>query len=150
MDNVFVYRFDDKVGVPSRNNPIDAGLDLYANEDKTIKVGETGLVSTGVAINVPDGYVGRIAPRSSNSLKGLIIGAGVVDPGYSGNIGVVIHNFSARDQLTSDSYSSEYSIKKGDKIAQILFYKVATPVPYIVEELWVSGRGSKGLGSSGR
>ena len=83
---------------PSRATVGSAGYDLYASEEVTIKAGETGLVKTGVCTNFARHMYARIAARSGLSLKkGIMIGAGVIDSDYSGEIGVVVHNFGKED-----------------------------------------------------
>lgn len=155
---VKVYKLDPDAKLPTRNKKTDAGLDLYAVEDIFIPVGQTGKVKTGVAVEIPVGYVGRISDRSGMASKGLIVGAGVIDAGYTGDHTVVLHNFNNKD-LTSlfmngwHSYKPEtltgYKVSKGDKIAQLVIYPVETPEVEVVEELWISERGNTGWGSSG-
>lgn len=150
MKTIQVFLRDERAIAPSRNKTTDAGLDLYSIEDKFIEVGSTAVVRTGVSINVPEGMVGKIEDRSSLASKGLRTGAGVVDTGYSGEVGVVLHNLTS--QLASDPvlHRRGYQIRKGDKIAQFLVYDVATPAVEVVPNLWESERGAGGFGSSGR
>jgi dUTP pyrophosphatase len=90
--------------------------------------------------------------------KGLRTGAGVIDAGYAGEVGVVLHNLNNKSHpqhpkdLDSiwNSVERGYQIKKGDKIAQLLIYKVAIDEPIEVQELWASERGAAGYGSSGK
>lgn len=129
--------------IPSRANDTDAGYDLSSVEDCTVPARQRLLVSTGLAIQVPVDCYARIAPRSGLSLKGgLQVGAGVVDSGYRGIVKVLLFNHTDTD----------YEIKKGDRIAQIIFERIYTPslieeVPY--EELSASDRGAGGFGSTG-
>lgn len=148
--NISVSLLSENATTPTRNNALDAGLDLYASEDIFIAQNETKLVKTGVAIAVPAGYVGKIEDRSSMAAKGLRTGAGVVDSGYTGEVGVVIHNVSNSSVKDPVLWRSGYSIKKGDKIAQILIYKVERPTVTVVNSLENTERGDKGFGSSGR
>jgi dUTP pyrophosphatase len=150
MKTVQVFLRDERAIAPTRNKLTDAGLDLYAMEDKFIELGSTAVVRTGVSINIPQGAVGKIEDRSSLASKGLRTGAGVVDAGYSGEVGVVIHNLTS--QLASDPvlHRRGYQIRRGDKIAQLLTYAVETPTVEVVSNLWESERGSRGFGSSGR
>lgn len=136
--------------IPTRTYVTDAGLDLYALEDTTIYVGDTELVKTGVAIQVPEGYVGMIKSRSSLGIKGLQVGAGVVDSNYAGDLSVVIHNFSATEEVGPNTYAQRYTFKAGDKIAQLILLKIETPEPMETKVIWESERGQKGFGSSGR
>lgn len=147
--NVNVSLLSENAKAPTRNNSLDAGLDLYAAEDIFIAQNETKVVKTGVAIAVPAGYVGKIEDRSSMAAKGLRTGAGVVDSGYTGEVGVVIHNITNTSNKDPVLWRNGYSIKKGDKIAQILIYKVERPTVTVVSSLENSERGGKGFGSSG-
>lgn len=147
--NVLTYKLDENATLPTRNLSTDAGIDIYALEDVFIPVGTTAKVKTGVAIKIPEGRVGKIEGRSSMNSKGLITAGGVIDSGYNGEIGVVMHNFSNLS-ISDGGMEIGYKISKGDKIAQLLIYKVDTPEPVEVKELWDSERGNNGFGSSGR
>lgn len=134
--------------VPTRNLSTDAGLDLYADQDVLVPAGGTAKISTGIAVNIPKGYVGKIEDRSSMASKGLRTGAGVVDTGFQGNLSVVIHNLN---NFNDSKFGMRgYHIKKGDKIAQIVIYQVALPVVNVVNDFPKSERSDKGFGSSGR
>lgn len=125
--------------LPTRANPTDAGLDLYSAQDVGYySYNNTIKVPTNIAIAIPPGYVGLIRDRSSVSLTGLKVTAGVIDSGYHGDIQVVFIN-------TNEGHGI---IEKGQKIAQILILPVLTPTPYAVKELDVTPRDQKGFGSS--
>lgn len=149
MNNLRIYKWNKSAKLPTRNVETDAGLDLYALDDVFIPVGKTVVISTGISIEVPNGYVGKIEDRSSLASKGLRSGAGVVDCGYSGQIGVVLHNLTANLDRDSILLRDGYQVKAGDKIAQLLLYRIETPYTQEVTELWDSKRGSRGFGSSG-
>ena len=134
---------------PKRTHPTDAGLDIFSDQDIFIPHGKTSVVPTGVAMRVPEGMVGKIEDRSSMGKRGLRTGGGVVDSAFTGELSIILHNFSNRDDSTEKA-GFGYQVKKGDKIAQMLVYPIATPSVNIVKELWTSDRGSKGFGSSGR
>jgi dUTP pyrophosphatase len=124
--------------LPTRNNPTDAGLDLYADEDVLIWGYEK--IRTGVAISIPEGYVARIAPRSGLAVKfGIDTLAGVIDSSYRGEVLVVL----------STSTGEPFSVERGDKIAQLLIQPVELWTPELVDELDETERGEKGFGSSG-
>jgi dUTP pyrophosphatase len=150
MKTIQIHKLDPNAKIPTRTYKTDAGLDLYALEDTIIAVGETRLVKTGVAIQVPEGYVGMIKSRSSLGIKGLQVGAGVVDTDYAGDLSIVVHNFSATEKVTIDTELPRYIFKAGDKIAQLVLLKIETPEPMETKVLWDSERGSKGFGHSGR
>lgn len=143
-----VFKLNSTAKIPTRNLPTDAGVDIYASNYAFIPCGGTAMVSTSIAIQVPVGYVGKIEDRSSMAKKGLRIGAGVVDSGYSGEVAIVLHNLSNRDEHVSGVRG--YLIQPGDRVAQLLLVKVETPQVEEVAELWTSDRGSNGFGSSGR
>lgn len=146
--NINVFKLNPEAKLPKRNLSTDCGLDLYAVEDVFIPKGTTGKIRTGIAMDIPNGYVGRISDRSGMASKGLIVGAGVIDPGYSGDFTVVLHNFSNDSKYEIYGNYNGYEVKKGDKIAQVLIYKVETPYVCEVNELWVKERGDTGWGSS--
>ena len=150
MKTIQVLLRDERAIAPTRNKATDAGLDLYSMEDKFIELGSTAVVRTGVSVNIPSGMVGKIEDRSSLASKGLRTGAGVIDTGYNGEVGIVIHNLTS--QLASDPvlHRKGYQVRRGDKIAQLLNYNVETPSVEVVSNVWESERGSGGFGSSGR
>lgn len=132
--------------IPERNNNDDAGLDLYAIEDIRLDYLMPTKIRTGIAIQICheiddfNTYAGFIFDRSSMGVKGISKLAGLIDQGYSGEIIVI---------LNRQTNSGTYHIKKGDKIAQIVYQKVETPRIEIVDDLSDTNRGGKGFGSSG-
>lgn len=131
--------------VPTRANPTDAGLDLCAiTEDGGIARIEGGyrkIVSTGIAISIPQGYVGRILPRSGLAAKeGIHVMAGVVDSSYRGEIKVVLLNTAP----------GGFIYRTGDRIAQLVIQKIQLWNPEVVDELDETERGENGFGSSGQ
>lgn len=126
--------------LPTRNNPTDAGLDLYSSEVSLIKGRSWKAISAGISISIPDGYYARIAPRSGLAYKhGLDVFAGVVDSGYRGEIKVILYNASEKD----------YLVNIEDKIAQLIIEKCYLWDILEVNELDNSDRGERGFGSSG-
>lgn len=149
MKNLQVYKLNPEAVIPTRNLVTDAGIDIYSVVDMFIPVYDNRIVTTGVAINIPEGYVGKIEDRSSMAKKGLKVGAGVIDSGYSGAIDILLNNISYNKD--HDFFANAgYFVSKGDKIAQMLIIKVETPEIVEVKELWNSERGNKSFGSSGR
>src|ERR1700761_5863764 len=130
LDTIQVYKYHDNAILPTRAHDIDAGLDLYALTYTTFEVYSQHVVRTGIAINIPPGYVGIIKDRSSLAAKGLHVVGGVIDSGYSGEIKIMLKytNYSLYD----------YMITPGDKIAQLLIQKVETPKVILTESLWGS------------
>jgi len=145
-----VFKLDKEAVVPTRAHSTDAGIDLYSLEDVFIPVGETRKIKTGIAINIEPGFVGKLAGRSSMNSKGIITAEGVIDAGYSADVSVILHNFSNTSSRDSVLFQNGYHVKKGDKICQMLIYRVETSPVVEVKELWNSERGAKSFGSSGR
>ena len=127
--------------VPTRGSDGAVGYDLYSAED-TIVPCQAGraLVGTGITVVLPQGVYGRVAPRSGLAVKHCInVGAGVIDPDYTGEIKVVLFNHGEND----------FEIKKGDRIAQLVLERCETPP---IEEISIvedTERGSGGFGSTG-
>ena len=107
---------EDKAFLPKRANPTDAGADLMSLDTLEIYPGEQKLVSTGVAVKIPEGYAGFIFNRSSQGKKGITIphSVGVIDSDYRGNIKVILKNIS----------EDPYKIQRGDRIAQLVIQEV--------------------------
>ena len=139
-DQLNITKTDPEATLPTRAHPDDAGLDLYGNENVTILPGQGHVTKTGVAIALPIGHVGLVADRSSMAKKGLKTAGGVIDAGYRGELHIVLWNIS----------KEAVEIKRGDRIAQLLIFPIATPQVIEVETLNETSRGSKGFGSSGR
>ena len=119
----------------------DAGMDLRSVEHVVLAPGVAQGIPTGIAIELPGGYEAQVRPRSGMALKhSITVNFGTIDPGYRGEIRVVMFNLSGAD----------YVIEKGDRIAQLV---VARYEPVEWEEgdaLGDSQRGEGGFGSSGR
>lgn len=127
--------------MPSYAHHGDAGFDLFAIESVTIPVGGRVLVGTGIAMEIPDGYVGLIWDKSGLAVNhGLKTLGGVIDAGYRGEIKVGVVNLSDED----------YTITVGHKVAQMLIQKVERAEIIEITELSGSVRGHKGFGSTGK
>lgn len=135
-----VRRLEPGAVLPTRAHSDDAGLDLYGLEDVTVAPGEGTVLRTGVAVAVPPGHVGLVCDRSSMARRGLKTAGGVIDAGYRGEVGVVVWNISRESQ----------SVKKGERIAQMLVVPIATPAPIDSDDLGATLRGTGGFGSTGR
>lgn len=142
MVKVKIKKLNPEAIVPDISYKGDAGMDLYSVEEYTLKPGERHLFSTGISASVPEGYVSLVWDRSGNAAKrGLKTMAGVIDCHYRGEWKIVLLNTT----------NEEYTVKKGDKIAQVLVQPVARPEVEEVEELDEdTERGEGGFGSSGR
>jgi dUTP pyrophosphatase len=120
----------------------DAGLDLRAVQRVTLTPGVPGLIPTGIAIELPPGYEAQIRPRSGLALKHAITlpnSPATIDPGYRGEIRVILLNLGKQD----------YLIEVGDRIAQMVIARYEA-VEWEEAELGDSARGDGGFGSSGR
>jgi dUTP pyrophosphatase len=119
----------------------DAGMDLRAVERVVLSPGVAQGVATGIAIELPAGYEAQIRPRSGMALKhSIVANFGTIDPGYRGEIRVVMFNLSTGD----------YVIEKGDRIAQLIVARYEAVEWEEGGELGESKRGAGGFGSSGR
>jgi len=130
----------DSAKSPTKGNIDDAGWDLYAFETISIPSGATVLVSTGVSMAIPKGYVGLIWDRSSMGVKGVHRHAGVIDSGYRGEVKVCLHNTT----------KEPYHIERGDRIAQMLIQEAPNFIQHVVHELDSTDRGDGGFGSTGK
>jgi dUTP pyrophosphatase len=140
---VSILRLDPELPLPSYAHPGDAGADLCAREDVVLEPGERKLVPTGIAMVLPDGYVGLVHPRSGlahRSGLSIVNAPGTIDAGYRGEVAVCLVNL---DPVTP------IKLRRGDRIAQLVIQQVATAAFVEVEELPDSSRGAGGHGSTG-
>lgn len=138
-----VKRLDPGLPLPMRAHAGDAGADLYAAEDVTLKPGERALVGTGIAIALPIGTVGLIHPRSGLAAKhGLTVvnAPGTVDAEYRGELKVCLLNTDQREPI---------EITRGMRIAQLVVQRVELVEFAEVDELDDTARGAGGYGSTG-
>lgn len=132
--------------LPKKGRPGDIAYDIYASEDITVYSKKTRKVPTGLVLaHMPtqDNYFIKIEGRSGLALRGIFPVGGIVDPNYRGEIGIILTNQSPE----------RFEIKAGDRIAQMIIYKVAddTTLPLVeVDEVQETERGAGGFGSSGR
>lgn len=141
--DILVQRLDPDLPLPSYAHPGDAGLDLVAREDATVPAGGRATVPTGIAVALPDGYVGLVHPRSGLARKhGVTVlnAPGTVDAGYRGEIQVILVN---TDQQTP------FELRRGDRVAQLVVQRVARAALLEVQTLPGSDRGDGGFGSTG-
>lgn len=135
-----VKRLTDSSKLPTRGSAFAAGYDLYASESVVVKSKDRALVPTGIAISVPLGTYGRIAPRSGLAVKyGIDVGAGVIDRDFCGEIKVLLMNHG----------NANYTINAGDRIAQLILENISSPEVKEVNELDDTARGNGGFGSTG-
>lgn len=126
---------------PTKGHTFDAGWDLYADEHIAIPPGQTQVVGTGIAVDIPQGFAGLIWPRSGLSARhGIDVLGGVVDSGYQGEIKVVLSNTS----------NFTWTAAPGTRMAQIVFQSVLLSGMFEVEEFdGKTTRGESGFGSTG-
>lgn len=137
----------------------DAAVDLRAAQDCYLAPGDRALVPTGIRLKVPPGYAGLVLPRSGLALKeGLTVlnAPGLIDPGYRGEVGVILHLTASNDDIYRIAKGEEplgFTIFKGERIAQLLLVNAETAsFTYEPQELFdavSTERGEGGFGSSG-
>ncbi len=138
-----IKRLNPTVELPSYAYAGDAGLDLRASESVVLKPLERRLVSTGLAIAIPEGYAGFVQPRSGLALrKGLSMAntPGLIDAHYRGELKVCAVNLDSQNNIV---------IERGERIAQLVIQKVPVVTLTEVDELDETDRGTGGFGSSG-
>lgn len=138
-----IRRLDPTVELPSYAYSGDAGLDLRSSEDVTLAPHERRLVSTGLAIAIPEGYAGFVQPRSGLALReGLSMAntPGLIDAHYRGELKVCAINLDD---------TRDIRITRGERIAQLVIQKVPVVELVEVDELDATDRGTGGFGSSG-
>lgn len=136
------YCTDPELNQLYRERPDDAGFDICSAEDVTLEDNQWHLIHTALYVAIPSGHVGILKARSGLSLKvNTDVHAGVLDPSYRGEIGVLL-----------SVEKTPFHIKKGDRIAQMIVYACDTNPPIRVnclEDLGETTRGAKGFGSTG-
>jgi dUTP pyrophosphatase len=136
-----IKKLNSEAKLPIYAHPGDAGMDFFALAETEIKPGEVIRVKTGIALELPIGYVGLIWDKSGLAANhGLKTMAGVLDAGYRGELQIVVTNLS----------KEIYSIKKHDKVAQMLIQRIESPELIEVDELSDTSRGEGGFGSTGK
>ncbi len=127
--------------LPTYAHPGDAGLDIYTCESVSVEPGEKTVISTGIAMEIPEGYVGMIWDKSGIAIKnGIKTLGGVVDSGYRGEVLIGVINLS----------KERYTFEKGHKVAQMVIQKKEDVVVEEVQELSDTSRGEGRFGSTGK
>ncbi|MFB4287903.1 dUTP diphosphatase [Nonomuraea sp. ATR24] len=141
---VLIQRLDPELPVPRYAHPGDAGADLYSAEDAELLPGERAVIRTGVAIALPDGYAAFVHPRSGLAARHgitMVNAPGTVDAGYRGEVKVTLINTDAKEP---------FRLRRGDRLAQLVFQRVERAAFREVDSLPESARGAGGHGSTGR
>lgn len=137
---LLIHRLTPDAILPTRGSPNAAGYDLYSPVQVRIPCGWRMLFKIGIALAIPPGHYGRIAPRSGHAANhGLHVLAGVIDEDYRGEIGVLLLN-TGHDPVR---------LPAGAKIAQLILERISTPEVVEVNTLPTTDRGDAGFGSTG-
>lgn len=139
-----VRRLREDASLPTRAHAGDAGLDLRAAETADLAPGERASIATGIAIEVPEGHAGLVLPRSGLAAEhgiALVNSPGLIDSGYRGEVRVLLLNTDRERPFT---------VRAGERIAQLLVTPYAPVEAVEASELAASARGSGGFGSTGR
>ena len=127
--------------MPTHATSKSVGLDLYSPTNVLIPAHDKILVDLGIAFQIPMGYYGWIASRSGLAIHHHIhVGAGVIDPDYTGSVHVLLMTFSSQDHV----------IEKNHRIAQMILEKVAYPVICEASQMLLTECGANGFGSTGQ
>lgn len=138
-----VRRLPHAAGLPAYSHPGDAGADLIAAADVELAPGERAAVPTGIAVAIPDGYVGLVHPRSGLALRhglALVNAPGTIDAGYRGEVKVLVVNLDP---------AAPIRLRRGDRIAQLVVQRVERAEFVEVGELAGTARAEGGFGSTG-
>ena len=133
-------KLDEGAICPVRAHETDAGLDLFAREDRIVEAKGSAIFKTGVHVELPAGCSGLIVSKSGLNVNHDITSTGLIDEGYSGEITVKLYNHGGFD----------YAVKKGDKISQLVIIPVRYEPVEIVDEIGGGERGDAGFGSTGK
>lgn len=140
---VAVVRLDPELPLPSYAHPGDAGADLHTTVDVVLAPGERALVPTGIALALPEGFVGLVHPRSGLAARhgvSIVNTPGTVDAGYRGEVKVLLVNLDPTEPV---------ELRRGERVAQLVVQRVERAAFVEVDALPDSARGSGGYGSTG-
>jgi dUTP pyrophosphatase len=141
MVQIKIKKLRDDAIIPKYSRVGDAGMDLFSvEEDFILKPMERKLISTGLSIELPEGYVSLIWDKSGIALQGIKSMGGVIEHTYRGEYKVILVNLSEKD----------YEIKKYQKIAQLLIQQITTAQILETTDLSQTIRGDGGFGSTGK
>jgi len=158
--------------IPTKAHETDSGFDLVASEDVIIEPGETKIIPTGIAVQLPNGFEAQVRPRSGVTAKtDLRVQLGTIDNGYTGDIGVIVDNISFPLEISGYNYLAKlidgtrvridtisdgvpcdkgtYLVRAGDRIAQLVIQALPNVEAIEVNSLDKSDRGVEGFGSTG-
>lgn len=139
--NIKVVKENDDAILPQYAHFSDAGADLYSNEEVDINPNEVKIISTGLKVEIPNGYEMQIRNRSGMTVKTpILVQLGTIDSDYRGTIGVMMYNHG----------DVPYRVQKGDKIAQVIIMPTYHGNFLVVDSLTETERGENGFGSTGQ
>lgn len=138
-DDSIAVILSDGANLPVRKSAGACGYDIFSYQTITLLPGKTSSVSTGIRLEIPEGYYGRIESRSGLACKSIHVIGGIIDSDYRGEIKIILHNSS----------SSEFLVTEGDRIAQLIIQKYETFHLEVTESLSKTDRGEEGFGSTG-
>lgn len=138
-ETLYFKKLDSRATLPVRGSRAAAGLDLYSIETVSLEPGQRAIARTGLAVAIPEGFYGRLAPRSGLATKkGLDVLAGVIDADYRGEIGCLLHNTG----------QEKIELAENTKICQLIIEKIISPEAAWADELGDTERGQGGFGST--
>lgn len=139
MDEIKVM-LDDGAFMPERAYDADAGMDIRTPVNIIVMPKDSAVISTGVHVFIPVGYVGMLKSKSGLNVKNDITGEGTIDAEYTGSIVVKLYNLG----------NDVVKLNRGDKVTQIVILPIVTPKPVLVDKFPETDRGNNGFGSTGR
>jgi len=144
MTDLLIQQLDSELPLPRFAKPGDAGADLYARIDLILAPGERALMPTGIAIALPPGFAAFIHPRSGLAIRdglSMVNAPGTIDASYRGEVQVILVNMDTKNSI---------SIKRGDRVAQLVIQRVENVQIVPVDALPGTERGAGGFGSTGK
>ena len=144
MTDLLIQQLDPELPLPRFAKPGDAGADLYARIDLILAPGERALMPTGIAIALPPGFAAFIHPRSGLAIRdglSMVNAPGTIDASYRGEVQVILVNMDTKNSI---------SIKRGDRVAQLVIQRVENVNIVPVSQLPGTERGAGGFGSTGK
>jgi dUTP pyrophosphatase len=144
MTDLLIQQLDPELPLPRFAKPGDAGADLYARIDLILAPGERALMPTGIAIALPPGFAAFIHPRSGLAIRdglSMVNAPGTIDASYRGEVQVILVNMDTKNSI---------SIKRGDRVAQLVVQRVENVQIVPVDALPGTERGAGGFGSTGK
>ena len=140
MKLAMTIKLDEGARMPEKAHATDVGYDIFSPIDAIVPAHKSVFIDSGVHIQIPLGVAGVLISKSGLNVKHSITSTGLIDPGYTGSIGVKLYNNS----------STDYHIAAGDKITQIMFTPYVTALFETKDSLDDTERGDDGFGSTGK